>query len=230
MKKRFLAVVLTLAMVLSFAACGNSSNVTAKKYTQYVEAVMECSYLGEFDNYMKICDATKQESQDVYDNTMEYYAYYLMYYNDVDYEVISQATIDRFVDIAEKVYAKAKYTVNQAEKTSDSKVYHVTIEIEPTDFNDITYDPVYEYIHEVYNPQFENMSDEEYYAITDEQWVQYEEIYANAVADILEEYIDQIGYKTKKTKIVEISVDSNGNYGVDDEDWYEIDDYIVDIQ
>lgn len=224
MLKKLRVLIVGLAVCV-LAGCGGSSSIDGALYTNYIQAVMDCSYHGDFSNYIKVVnDATADDAQQVYDDTVDYYAYQLMYYNGVNDEEISEDLYNQYVSLAKEVMSKTKYTVNNANEVEGE--YQVKIDITPIDFNDITNDEIDKY----YDEFIEMLSDLDTDSFTDEQWSSYEEAYGNGVLEILQKYVSKIGYKDPVSKIVIISYDEDGLFGISDQDWYDIDDYVVDMK
>lgn len=247
---RKLSVVLASAMlVFSLAACGTkpaskpeadnkqeettesrnlnklTSNVEAGWYSDYIEALMECKYNGKLEGYMmEVADASKEEAQECHDSTVEYYAYQLMSYTDVGYDYLADETIEKYIEVARKIMAKSKFTVNEGTQVGDD--YQVKVDIQPININDLIHDDVAAYIDE-YNAMIDGKDTSAY---TDEQWDELEEQYAAGVLAIIESHISEIGYKDTVSKVVIIEFDEEGRYGISDNDWYDIDDYIVDMK
>lgn len=219
--------ILAALLVVVFAVTGckdSGSKLDSARYTNYIEAIMDCSYHGKTDRYTEVVDADKSEAEEVYSSTVEYYAYELMYYNGVAYDYISEDLYNSYIDLAKEIMAKAKYNVNEA--TLVNEEYQVKIEIYPIDLNDISDEEVQNYMDE-YNKMLDGIDTTNF---TDEQWSEYEEVYGQNIYDILKKYVSQIGYKDVVSKIVIIQVDEDGYYGIPDEDWYDIDDYVVDMK
>lgn len=226
MKRKLSLIMAAILVVLAFTACDgkSGSKAEAARYTNYIEAIMDCSYRGELNRYTEVVDATEAEAEEVYYSTVEYYAYELMAYNEVAYDYVSEDLFNQYVELAKRVMAKAKYNVNEATKVEDD--YQVKVEIYPIDFNDITTEEIENYIDE-FNKMLEGIDTTQ---LTEEQIIEYEEMYGQNVLSILEKYEDQIGYKDVVSKVVIIEVDEDGYYGISDEDWYDIDDYVVDMK
>lgn len=245
---RKLSLLLASAMcIFSLAACGSepasnpepkqeettadrnlnklTSNVEGSWYSDYIEALMECKYKGNLDGYVsEVADATKVEAQECHDSTVEYYAYQLMAYTDVGYDYVSEATIAEWIGVAEELMAKTSYTVHEGTMVGDD--YQVKVDIEPIDINDLIVEDVEAYI-EQYNAMMEATDTSAY---TDEQWNELEEQYAGGVLAIVKDHIPEVGYKDKVSKVVIIEFDEQGRYGISDDDWYDIDDYVVDMK
>ena len=220
MKKKA-ALSLGILVVLLLGLMGCQGGRVAEKYTDYVQGVMDCSYRGEFEQYMKSRGCDETEAQEVYDSTAENLAYNIMAYTAVDYEIVGDEIIGQYTDLAKQILMKADYTVNKAEKAGD--VYHITVEIKPVDFFDIIYDEGQAYADE-FNVKLEEMTD-----ISDSQYEELEKEYAAGMLETITPYVDSMGYGDVKTKIVEIEVDDEG-YGLADEDWASLDNMVVGLE
>lgn len=202
-----------------------SSEAKGSWYSDYIKALMECKYYGELSGYQtEVANATKDDAQECHDGTVEYYAYELMQYTDVGYDYVSEETVNQWVDVAREIMAKTKFTVNEGTLVGDD--YQVKVDIQPLNINDLIYDEVGAYIEE-YNSMLNGVDTSAY---TDEQWDALEEEYAAGVLTIIKNHIPEIGYKDTVSKIVIITFDEEGRYGISDEDWYDIDDYVVDMK
>lgn len=218
MKKRIAAALLAV-LILSLTACGQSA---AQKYTDYVQGVMDCSYRGEFDAYTKSRgNKDNTEAQEVYDATVENYAYQLMNYLEVEYNYIDEDIIEQYKDLAAKLLMKTKYTVNKAEIAG--KEYHIKLEIQPLDFCDIVVDAATA-VADQYNADQAALGEN----ATDEQLIELENAYARNMLEAVTPFVDQVGYKDTKTKVV-IMQEGDEGYGLEDADWQQIDNMVVDM-
>ncbi len=183
---------------------------------------MDASYLGKSETYLVVAKTTKSEAEELYENTIEYLAYSIMEYNSVPYDDISEDTINKYIDLAKKALEKSKYTVNDGRKVDG--VYQVKVEITPIDLWKATYDDVDEYIKEFTNkyPDLKTMSDNEILEAKEE--------YANKVLEILNPYVENMNYKDTVSKIVEIQFNEDGLYGISQDDWDDIDDYVMGLK
>lgn len=219
--KKFIALTTIFAITILSTGC-LTKNDESQKYSDYIKSAMDASYLNNNTKYLELADVTEDDTKELYDNTVEYLAYSIMNYNNVNYDVISDDIIDEYINLAIKALNKTKYTINDARKV-DGK-YQVKLEIEPLNFWESSYDDVDNYIEEFSNKY--NDSD----SMTDEEIALAEEEYANKVLDILTPYIKDMDYKEKVNKIVEIEIDKDGKYGISDNDWNDIDDYVMGIK
>mgnify|MGYP004517690989 CR=1 FL=1 len=219
--KKFIILTTIFAITILSTGC-LTKNDESQKYSDYIKSAMDASYLNNNTKYLELADVTEDDTKELYNNTVEYLAYSIMNYNNINYDVINDDIIDEYIDLAIKALNKTKYTINDARKV-DGK-YQVKLEIEPLNFWENSYDDVDNYIEEFSNKY--NDSD----SMTDEEIALAEEEYANKVLDILTPYIEDMDYKEKVNKIVEIEIDKDGKYGISDNDWNDIDDYVMGIK
>lgn len=206
-------------------SAGANNDNHGSYYSDYIRALMECKYYGKLESYMaEVAGATKEEAQKCYDSTVEYYAYQLMAYTDVGYDYLADETIGKWVELAKKIMAKSSFKVNKGTLVGDD--FQVKVDIQPINIKDLIHDEVSAYMDE-YNAMIDAKDTSAY---TDEQWNALEEQYAAAVLAIIESHISEIGYKDTVSKIVIIEFDEEGRYGISENDWYDIDDYIVDMK
>lgn len=117
--KKITTIFLSVITIMLLASCGNSFNAKG-----YVNGVLDAETKGEFKEYVKYTNATKEECEELYsknlDETMELF----------DEEGMSSDLQDKYRDLFMKMYKKTKYTVNEGKLNKD-KEYEVTIDIEP---------------------------------------------------------------------------------------------------
>lgn len=218
--KKIVNLLIILTITFLFTGCFTDERTT--EYQKYIKSSMDASYLGKFDEYVKMAETTKEEAEELYDTTVKYMANQIMDYNYVNADYISDETIQKYYDLAKNALLKSKYTVNEARKIDG--IYQVKIQIEPIDIWEATYDEIDEYMEEFANKygNYEDMSDDE---IKDA-----EEEYANNVLEKLEKYVDDMQYKEKVNRIVEIEIDDDNLYGISQDSWNDIDDYVMGLK
>lgn len=232
-KSKKIMALLMVAAVCILSGCSakdvsTKSTKGASMYQKYINNIMECCYYGDTAKYVEVCEATTKDAEDAYYNTVDYYAYQLMVFNEIDYEYISEDMQDKFFDLAKSILAKAKFTVNEGVKVNDS--WQVQVDIMPVDINDTTWDEIEDAIAD-YNKNIDSIDATQ---LTDEQaealYTQLQEDYAQVVYDIIAGHVSTLGYKDKVSKIVIITTDEDGLYGIADDDWNDIDDIVVDMK
>ena len=218
--KRFIYLISIFIITLLFIGCFTDEKAT--EYQKYLESAMNASYRGEFDEYLILAETTKEEAEELYDDTIKYMANQIMIFNSINNGYISDEAKDKYYELAKKVLLKTKYTVNEARKIDG--IYQIKVEIEPIDIWAATYDEIEEYINEFNNkyPDYEGMLDEEI--------LEAEEEYAINILEILEKYVDDMQYKDKVSKIVEIEIGDDHLYGISKSSWNDIDDCVMGIK
>lgn len=208
----------------SMTGCGMVGRLlrenSAKTYTSYVKAVLDCTYHDETEDYLKLVDATEDEAHEVYTDEVDYVTELICYNLAVESEDLSEETYDGYAALAKDVMAKAQYSVADAVKSGDA--YHITITCEPMDFWDITHDSVEAFYTGGFGDRYEAAEGEEELAALEEE-------YGQAVLRIVSAYVDQIGYKDPVPLIVEIEEGDDGTYGISDKNWLDIDDLLFDM-
>ena len=206
-----------LLMCAGLTGCQNPKET----YTNYIQSVLDCTYLGDTAEYMELTESTQEEADEVYQAQVDYVAELLCYQYAVDMECITEETMDGYEALAKDLMAKVKYTVDPAVKSGEA--YHITVNCEPIDFWDITFDDVETYYNDGFGERYENCQ-------TEEELLELEEEYAVEVLKIATAALPEIGYGEVQTKIVEITVDENNEYGISDDDWIEIDDKLLNLE
>ncbi len=215
MRKQIAAAAAAVMLTASLTGCGSA----AKTYTEYVQAVMDCTYFGTTEKYMELTDSTQEEADAVYQDEIDYVTELICYQLSVETDYITEGTYTGYEALAKDLLSKVKYTVEDAVKSGSS--YHVTVVTEPVDFWESCTDEVEDF--------YTNEFAEKYESATEDQLDALEEEYAVKVLEIISPYIQQTGYKDPVNKIVEITVDDDGTYGISDQEWLDIDDLLLDM-
>lgn len=226
--KKMKLIAAAAAFCVSLTGCSFLSGMNKKQmYTDYVEAVLDCSYFNITDNYLDLVEATPEEAQETYEAQAEYVAWLICDYKAVEMDYLSDDTYYGYIDLAKEVMKKAKYEVQPAVKSGNT--YHVTVSAEPMDFMEITYDPVADILDE-FNDRYAAFDYSDMDALEeDPEYLALEDEYGQRVLDVLYACLDEISYDPPQNVIVEIEVDDDGYYGVSDKSWYDIDDLILGI-
>lgn len=212
--KKFTAFAAAILMCLTLVGCAGK----AQRYTDYIQATLECSYYGNEGDYAKAIGISNDEALQLHRDEVDYVTELICFRFAVEPSCISEETEENYKRLAMDVLSKAKFRVDKAVKSGDN--YHVTIHCEPMDFWDIAYEDVEKFYVDEFGIKYEA-------AATQEERDALEEEYAVRVLEILTPYVEKIGYGESVKKIVEITVDEDGKEGITDEEWLEIDDLIL---
>ncbi len=211
MMKQIAAVAALVVMGTALTGCQ-----AKETYTKYVQAVMDSSYRNEHTEYLKQVDTTKEEAEATFEEGVEYMAEVLYTYFEVYPEYISDDTAEGYDKLARTIFEKTKYTVNEAVKEGD--VYKVPVIIEPINFWVDCEDDMLDFYVEYWENADAEASEEEL-----------EEGYAAGLLEVLNGYAENMTYKEPITRNVEIIFDSDGKYGVSDDEWVTINEYLLDF-
>lgn len=216
MKKftRLLTLCLSAALLLlALTACSGGFDASA-----YVKAGLDNMYLDENAEYAEITDCTAEEAHETHLNGLEAEAAIFYNYMYFDTAYMTEETEARVLDMYSDIYKHAKYEVQAANKSNNG--YTVVVKIYPIDIFDQSMDELTAMV-DVMN---EKSAAGAYASLTDEE---IEQEYQNGILDIIESHIDTIDYLDPVEQTVQIKKDSDGFWGMSDEDFSNIDTYII---
>lgn len=221
-KKAAAAATVVLCMG-ALTACSGSNE--GKTYSNYMQGLLDARYKAEYATYMKLSEATKKESQDMYEGVIEYLVEGMYEYYKIDTDCLTDELEDGYWDLAVSLYKKADYTVNDAKKVDGD--YHVVVDIKPMDFFDISYDEAADFA-ETYGS---DISEEEWAEYTEEDVKKWEIGYAEGMLELLKPYVDKVSYGDVISLDNKVTIKNTGykekEYSFDDDDIYKIDDYVL---
>lgn len=197
MKKMFLSLVCICTVIV---AGGCSGSFDASKY---VEGIMNNVYKGDSALYQAYVDITSEEAQTEYEEGIASEIDLLLYAFEID--DISESVRSEFVDFYKEVYKQAKYEVKN--ETKEGNTYKVEVIISPID---------------VISKSFDEMS-EAYAEMSQEE----SDVVAEKLLDILNQHKANLGYMEDKSITVTVKEDSEGMWGISDEDFLALDEYIL---
>jgi hypothetical protein len=213
-----ISAVVSATAILLTGCSGVDSNFSA----DYVAAIMDASYKGDFEHYLSMTDSSEANAEEIYDSTVTYFADSLAYYCEVYTEDISEDVYAEYITFAEDLLAKAKYTVSSSENGKDS--CYVTVSVKPMNLLEQIEGDIEACIEE-YNTTLETIDIEN---ITDEDYLEIENNYAKSVIDALKKNAENLEYKDNVDYTIEIIIDEEGYYAPANEDaWNTIDDYVM---
>ena len=220
---RITALLLAGVMALGLAAC---SSVTPEDAETYIQGLLDASYLGQYNQeYLDLADITEEESRtEDYEWNTAAEAEILREYLAIQ---STDASIQKSVDLIKEIYSHSKYSVTGASKLEDGS-YAVTVSIQPmdiliryqnqTDVNEIWMTVLAE--HGVMDQAtLDAMSDEEYMAL--------EDIYAAAVLDGIQALVPEMGYGPEQSVVLQLQLEGD-TYTLVDTDWQHLDGMIID--
>lgn len=220
---RITALLLAGVMALGLAAC---SSVTPEDAETYIQGLLDASYLGKYDpEYLELADITEEEAREEdYEWNTAAEAEILREYLAIQ---STDASIQKSVDLIKEIYSHSKYSVTGASKLEDGS-YAVTVSIQPmdiliryqnqTDVNEIWMTVLAE--HGVMDQAaLDAMSDEEYMAL--------EDIYAAAVLDGIQALVPEMGYGPEQSVVLQLQLEGD-TYTLVGTDWQHLDSMMID--
>ena len=186
--KKWTAVILAVAAVLSLSGCNLSmqkEDVNAEQYVEYAKSLMDANYHGDFTAYMELTGASEEDAQARYEGSVEVLASSLEGYYLID---ARDETIRQEINgIARELYQKTNYTVENAVRDEETNLYSVSIRVDPLAILQDAEPEVNDYLDELnermLNREFEDMTDAEY-----------EKYYAEGIIEILKDNLAGMTY------------------------------------
>lgn len=116
MKKKGIVAVLMVMVMCVLSACGTKFDAKG-----YVDACLDVQFKGEYDQYMKMTKASKEEAQKLYKDGVDSFM--------KGYEQLSlpEELNNKFREAYKKMLKSAKYTVKEAKETDNGFKVSVTV-------------------------------------------------------------------------------------------------------
>ena len=214
MKKRIAAAAAAIVCCLGLNACGSA----AQTYTDYVQAVMECTYQGNADAYRKLTKASESEANGIYEEEIRYLSEQLCHQATVDRTALDAETAAGFDTLARTLLGKVKYSTSNAVKAGE--YYQITITAEPLTVFDVTIaDLETSYKDKFAKAFYEETPGTDSYAALEGAW-------GSCVLDIYNDHLDEVGNGDAQTLTTVLYVNQDGHYTVAEQDWKRIDDLL----
>ena len=195
-------------MVVNLAGCGKFDAAA------YVESCLDLLTKGETEQYMKMTGRSKEQAESDYESNID------AMMTEMDQFNLSDELSNSYRQLFKDVYAKAKYTVKDAEKMDDKDGYYVTVEIEQMTglFNGIQEELMTEFT------EWANSFDADTYPTEDEM---YEQMY-QMMYDLMSARLDSITYNDPQEVVVEVIGEDNV-YSISDGSMTELDEALLDV-
>ena len=208
LKKALVTGLVAVMMVVNLAGCGKFDAAA------YVESCLDLLTKGETEQYMKMTGRSKEQAESDYESNID------AMMTEMDQFNLSDELSNSYRQLFKDVYAKAKYTVKDAEKMDDKDGYYVTVEIEQMTglFNGIQEELMTELT------EWANSFDEDTYPTEDEM---YEQMY-QMMYDLMSARLDSITYNDPQEVVVEVIGEDNV-YSISDGSMTELDEALLDV-
>lgn len=212
-KKIFCGILLLLCPML-LGGCGQYDAAAMLKGN------LDVLYLGQYTpEYLQAVDLSADEAEAAYENGLLTEAKSFAYNYDIDWELLSEETRTRLVDLQREVYRHSKYTVGEA--VADGEDYLVELTVQPID----TFERFLAEDAEDLLANRQLRLDAGEFAGMNEQ--QLEEDWAQNILNLIEQRLDSVGYLPAETITVRIAPDVDGYLTITDSDFARIDGLII---
>lgn len=208
LKKALVTGLVAVMMVVNLAGCGKFDAAA------YVESCLDLLTKGETEQYMKMTGRSKEQAESDYESNID------AMMTEMDQFNLSDELSNSYRQLFKDVYAKAKYTVKDAEKMDDKDGYYVTVEIEQMTglFNGIQEELMTEFT------EWANSFDADTYPTEDEM---YEQMY-QMMYDLMSARLDSITYNDPQEVVVEV-IEEDNVYSISDGSMTELDEALLDV-
>ena len=205
LKKALVTGLVAVMMVVNLAGCGKFDAAA------YVESCLDLLTKGETEQYMKMTGRSKEQAESDYESNID------AMMTEMDQFNLSDELSNSYRQLFKDVYAKAKYTVKDAEKMDDKDGYYVTVEIEQMT-------GLFNGIQEELMTEWANCFDADSYPTEDEM---YEQMY-QMMYDLMSARLDSITYNDPQEVVVEVIGEDNV-YSISDGSMTELDEALLDV-
>ena len=199
MRQGILTLVLLLLLAAMLAGCGGG--MTAEDAKEYVQAVLDASYKGEFDSYMELTDSTEEEARSMYEGNVEA-TMATVGFEEMGISEDMQADYRQlFLDLAKQ----AKYTLGEATEIENG--YEIEVTIEPfIGMNDLE--------NELTNILMQDLAAAAEIPTEEEL----NQMTMQTLYDLLSEKVASPEYGEAQTMTVRVTADSDNVYSIPEED------------
>ncbi len=199
MRRGILALALLLSLAAMLAGCGGG--MTAEDAKEYVQAVLDASYKGEFDSYMELTDSTEEEAVSMYEGNVDATMATVGFDEMGISEDMQEDYRQLFLDLAKQ----AKYSLGEATEIENG--YEIEVTIEPfIGMNDLE--------NELTNILMQDLAAAAEIPTEEEL----NQMTMQTLYDLLSEKVASPEYGEAQTMTVRVTVDSDNVYSIPEED------------
>lgn len=120
MKRRGIAALMAAGVMMCLSACG--AGFTAEEAQAYVQSALDAAYKADFDEYVKQTDSTKEQAEEMYQQTLDN----VLTEMGLEEAGVSEELAGQYRDLAPDLLALAKYEVTGAEEEGDGFAVQVS--------------------------------------------------------------------------------------------------------
>lgn len=232
MKKRLLAIVLALCLLLCAGCSTTMAQINQYNAVLFVQGVLDETYTGAPDrNYLQLLDLTAEDAEETYRNNLKSeFSQRLAVRFEIDEAFLKNDLRTSYLELLETVYAKASYTVAQATALDHGR-YCVEVSIVPVTFFQAAYADGYAKLRADFEKKNPLPDDEKKEDMTSAQIRKAEENFARKWAQEVYDYLyarlDAVTTGPAVTKLVLVTPDRSGVYTLSPTDFQDLDDLIL---
>ena len=217
--KRIAALTLPLALPLPLPA-GPGGGFTEEDATAYVQGILDENYKGTATpEFIASIDSSEEEIQEVYQTSIETEADFLI--GSLLDNPPPDEQREELIQLYKDIYANASYTVESATEIDDT-TFGVKVTVEPIDiFHLMAEEATSGEEFAALNASYPDQMTEEEYAAYEEEWFQ-------LILDTLEAKLPELGYLEPQSQVVQVTLDDDGLWGFNEQDFYNLDVLIID--
>ena len=209
---------------VSLPACGSLSNLVKGGFdaSGYVRGILDSTYKGNFEEYMKLVDTTETEASENYEAGLEVeasvMASYLGFGDYYNSDLMDETLAKDMMEFYRQLYSKSDYEVKEAVKTDSG--FNVEVTITPINLYNDAMDELLAYIDDFNaksdNGDFDELDDGEYW-----------KTYATGLVDICEGYLTKFTYGDSVSMVMLVYQDTDDLWTISDTDFQKADGLIV---
>lgn len=188
--KKVLALGMAVLMCVGLTACKKDFDAAG-----YTKAVLDANYHAQYDKYANYRNISEKDAEKEVTDGMR--AQIESAFSEMD---VSDAMLDKYIEVADKAYDLADFTVKEAKKQDDDS-YVVTVAIKPADVfaNSSNYvnDVATEYVNQNLDPT-------------------QPDVLMDILIESLNRAIQANSYGEETTMEVHVTPDKDGAYGIED--------------
>lgn len=224
-RRAVLAFVLFAALVVQLAGCTGGGNVNQFTVEVYIQGQLDTYYKGQVSSdYQELMDVTPDEVRSNYEEGLEVEFLYMAQWFEIETDVISEEIYDRGVALMEKVYSHSSYTVKEPVKNNDGN-YMIEVEVQPVDVFAQVYDG--DALVDFVNGFWETYADVDLSAMSDAEYLAYENAWAEGILTLCEQAEANAGYLEAESVVLQVKQDDDGMYSLSQSDFDTIDGMIL---
>lgn len=197
MRKRAIAVICTIIMVIGMVGCQKGFDASG-----YVKGYLDTTMKGEFEEYAKLCQVENSEVEKLYNDGLD-----TILAGWTTGLTINDDMKEKYKQLIVDTLKKTKYTVKEAKKDGDA--YKVEVAIEPMvlDMSTEKATKLGEDTATEYMKDHKEIDNDEFYALLGEKYY-----------DFLKDIMENATYEAEQTIEVTVSQGSDKKYTISTED------------